>query len=771
MITYPFTRGAVSRQGFWPVIVSVWLATLADFCAAAGLSGTQSSGSPSMPDSVYLQEIGARIVSDHPLTCVAAEGARVWVGSEQGLEVLAGDRLQPVADVRVSVRRLVSTPDGVWALSTRGWFVHGASGWSRGGEDDLVDVVSFRGRPLAVKDQRLWRIEGNRLVALTTNRSPFPVIRLAEHQESLALLGAEGRMTFLNRGVFGGWDAYGFPADQGWDWGDLPSPNTRDLASVNGTLWIATDRGLAQWRGMSVTPIGGAEGLPVEDVRCLTPGFERDLWIGTTRGAIRSVGGKFHFFGAQRWLPHPQVNGIAVSEHTVYLATGGGLGVIRYQPYTLAKKAALYEAQLESWGQKRLGFTHKLEWDEKAGRFVREVSDNDGGYSGDYLAAQSYRWATTHDPQARREATNTFHALRWLESMTGIPGFPARAVWVKGEEGHKSMGGSGGYPAEWHDVAGGVFEWKGDTSSDEICGHFYSISLFLELAAEGAEAEQAKRHLSRIADHLIEHEWKLVDLDGQPTRWGRWDPDYFRTDEGRFDRGLQALELLSFMKTAAHFTREKRFEDAYQKLLGMGYADYTLRQRSTFPPEDLAHFEDQLAFWCWWTLLRFESDPDLHALYRRGYERSFETVRVEHNPWYAFLHEGLSGEDREREAALAHLREWPLDLRLWSFDNAHRGDVHTPPGYQVFLGGKKAFSPREREPLRWDGWTMALKGGEGGQAVIEPGGWLLAYWQARYHGIIAAPAGLPDSVTAAQPGEVLPGGALRYAGPARPMAP
>jgi hypothetical protein len=54
------------------------------------------------------------------------------------------------------------------------------------------------------------------------------------------------------------------------------------------------------------------------------------------------------------------------------------------------------------------------------------------------------------------------------------------------------MHGSGGYPAEWHDTADGKFEWKGDTSSDELCSHFYAISLFLELAAQGGEI--APRH-------------------------------------------------------------------------------------------------------------------------------------------------------------------------------------------------------------------------------------------------------------------------------------
>ena len=78
------------------------------------------------------------------------------------------------------------------------------------------------------------------------------------------------------------------------------------------------------------------------------------------------------------------------------------------------------------------------------------------------------------------------------------------------------MHGSGGYAAEWHDTADGKFEWKGDSSSDEICSHFYAITLFLEHAAQGEEIPQARQYLARVANHLIDHGWQLVDLDGKP---------------------------------------------------------------------------------------------------------------------------------------------------------------------------------------------------------------------------------------------------------------
>ncbi len=720
-----------------------------------------------LPDTVYLQEVGRSVTSSIPLTAVGTAAGRVYAGTKAGLVFLDGEHWSPEPSVTGAVHRLTRAGGKLWALTDDGLLRLQGSDWERIAREPVSDLCEYRGQIVAVGGRVLWTVREHSLDRLGNEETPFPVLRLAVHQESLYLLGS-GRVTVHTRSGFGGLDSYGFSADRAWDWGALPSSTTRDMVSFGSRLVVATDRGLGVLRGMSMTSIRGGDGLPVEDATCLAAGFTNDLWIGTTQGAIRQVGDTFQYFAGQRWLPSDEVHAIAVQGRTVYVATAAGLGVIEYEPFTLQKKAGYYEEHLEEWGQKRLGFVHKLEWDSGLQEYVREVSDNDGGYSGDYLAAESYRFAATGDPAARREATNTFHALCWLEQMTGIPGFPARAVWAKGERGHKSSGGSGGYPAEWHDTADGRFEWKGDTSSDEICSHFYAIGLFLELAAHGPEIGQAKGHLARIASHLIDHQWRLIDLDGLPTRWGRWDPEYFLTEEGRFDRGLQAVELLSFMKTAESITGEPRFAAAYQTLVGLGYPGYTLQQRQVFPPDSVAHFDDQLAFWSYWNLIRRETDPELRALYRRSFERSYELIRVEQQPWFNFLHRALGGDDTEAQASIAHLRDWPLDLRVWSYQNSHRADLRTPPGYVSFMGGIRAFSPREREPMRWDNWTMQADGGTGGRDVVEPSGWLLAYWMGRYYGFIAAPADEAEILPFREHSLHPEPGARPYEGPPRP---
>jgi len=719
-------------------------------------------------DEVYLQEIGRKIPTDFPITSVAVHDGKVYAGTANGLRVVEAEKLVEIAELRQPVVRLIATTGALWAMTGRGLHRFQNGSWKMISDQPVTDVCQHLGAVVAAAGSRLWRINGEKMELLSLSDGPFPITRVASYSETLYVHGS-GRLTIFDGEKFGYRNVWNWNSEKVWDWGDLPSGATRDLLSLGSRLFIGTDRGLGVLRGMSLTSVRGEQGLPYEDTTCLARGFGGDLWIGTTSGAIRSIGKEFHYFAGQRWLPGDRVNGVACTETSVFIATDRGLGIIDYEPFTLSKKADFYERHLEEWGQKRLGLVHKLEWNVALKEYVREAGDNDGGYSCDYLAAQAYRYAVTKDPRARREAANSFQTIRWFETMTGIEGFPARSVWAKGEIGHQAAHGSGEAAAEWHDTKDGLFQWKGDTSSDEICAHFYAVALFLELAAEGEEIEQAKTFLSRVAGHIMKHGWKLIDLDGKPTRWGNWDPDYFsKAGEGDAARGLNGLEVLSFIKTAEALTGNEKFASGYQELVKLGYPEFTLRQKCTFPPGDVLQFLDHLAFLCYWNLLKYETDPKLRSIYRRSFERSWEIERIEQLPWFNFVYGALTGNDCEPDMAVAHLREWPLDLVIHSYKNSHRTDLATQAGYVAYSGGTRAISPREREPMLWDAWTMKTDGGTGGNDVVQPASWLLAYWMGRHHGFITAPAPLESTPAKADKASRQSPGAKPYTGPARP---
>ena len=84
---------------------------------------------------------------------------------------------------------------------------------------------------------------------------------------------------------------------------------------------------------------------------------------------------------------------------------------------------------------------------------------------------------------------------------------------------------------------------------------------------------------------------------------------------------------------AVSLTSEPRFTRGYQELVKLGYPEYTLRQKCTFPPGDILQFLDHLAFLCYPNLLKYETDPKLRSLYRRSFVLSdeLETEKTQAN--------------------------------------------------------------------------------------------------------------------------------------------
>ncbi|NIA13553.1 MAG: hypothetical protein GWP08_05685 [Nitrospiraceae bacterium] len=709
-------------------------------------------------DSVYLQEVGRQVATDSPILALAVYNGRLYAGLDEGLYVLKDGALIPVEFPKERVQCLAVLNDALWIITGAGLYRMTNDGHTAIAQGRFTALCGHLDTVVVATGRGLLRVEGDTLVPIPgADRAPGAIQSIASYGETIYCL-TPGRLLLF--------DGNRYDDINTIDWGELPSKDTRGMMALGSRLYIATGGGLGVLRGMGMTAIRGQDGLCYEDTTCLASGFAGDVWVGTSNGAIRMVEGAFHYFNMRRWLPHDNVRAIACGENVAYIGTDTGLGIIEYEPYTLRKKAAYYERYLEEWGMKRLGFVHKLEWDESQG-WIREVSDNDAGWSTHFLTAMCFKYAVTGEKQAREEALNYFNSLKWTEEITPIPGFPARSIWAKGEKGHQAEGGSGGFAAEWHDTDDGVWQWKADTSSDETDAHFYAASIFHDLVAQGDEKRRALEHMDRIASHIIREGWVLRDLDGKPTVWARWDPEYFTSLRGSYARGLNGLEILSYMRTAATLTGDAKFEDAYKQLQEFGYPNYVLRQKLVFPPDNVFHSDDRLAFYVYYPLLKYETDPKLRSIYRRSLERSWEIERIEHNPWFAFIYGALTGNDCETAQAVKHLREWPLDLRQHDWRSSHRDDLFTPGGYVAYAGGARGLSPRVTGPIRWSNTTLQYDGGAGGRVVVDPSGWLDAYWMGRYYGFITAPATDDlELTTVEQRGLQL--GAEPYKGPPRP---
>lgn len=739
-----------------------------------------------VPDSVYQQEIGSQVHTEKPVTAVAVWQGAVFAVVDGALARLESGKLQPVKKAPASIRRLMALAGKLWATTDDALYHFGDSGSAptKVFDGSVVDVCLHNGEIHAATRNAIHRWHDGKFVDIepkdgwlsddTTVQmedgsqvlmEPVdigPIERIASYSGTLYLLG-RGQLRLLDGAMY---------VTSPVDWGALPSRQVRDLVSFGSRLLLATDRGLATLRGAALTTTTGREGLPYEDTTCLTPGFATDLWIGTTTGAIRNTGGRYQYFAADHWLPSDNVHAIAVddAQQTVYIATDGGLGIIHYEPYTLRKKAAYFEQQVEAGGHKRLGFIHELYRDGRQadGRWLREISDNDGSHTAHYLALLCFKFAVTHDDATRREAVEAFEAMRWLQTITGTDGFFARAIWAQGFDiGERSTQGSGGLPAKWVPTKDGKWLWKGDTSSDEVNAHYYAVALFHDLVAKDDEKQRAAEHLARISKHIMDNGWMLRDVDGKPTRWGRWDPGYLQRPYGFESRGLNSLEAQTYMWTALGLTGNAEFRKGLDQLLAWHYDIYTVREKITFPPESVITWDDELAFHCFHPLLTYCDDARLRSVYLRALARHWEVMRMQKIPFFNFIYGGLTGNDCDAEPAVEHLREWSLDTVAHRFHNSHRADLAPEPGYPPYVGNRRALSPRELA-CTWGSRSAIEYDGGSGQTATPPVGWLEDYWMGRYYGMIAAPLTKDPQLVDVPPSSIKPWGAKPYVGPPRP---
>lgn len=495
--------------------------------------------------------------------------------------------------------------------------------------------------------------------------------------------------------------------------------------------------------------IDGSNGLPVDQLTCIAMTPTGDVWLGSSRGAVRLSGGRLEYYASKRWLPDDHVDAIECgADGSALIYTRTGASRISFRPMTLAEKASHYE-RLTDARHDRFGYVTgcRLLAPGDLSRWKHNIDDNDGLWTAMYIAAESFRYAVTGSAEARRKASRSMKALLELERKSGSRGFPARAV------AHKPEPEFGNHPeGEWHRTADGESEWKGDTSSDEIDGHYFAWAIYYDLVAGPTERKIIRETVKRVTDHIIDNGFYLIDVDGKPTRWGVWAPEKLNSDpEWRAERGLNSLELLAHLKAARHVTGDYKYDEVARKLISdHGYAINTVTQKvlpGDFTDAENNHSDDELAFLAYYSLVRYERDPQLQAVYLASLERSWQIERPEKSPLWNFIYGALTGRPCDVEAAVETLHEIPLDLVRWKIVNSHRLDVKRDPNVDRHGHGQLVapLSWRERPLHKWNGNPYAVDGGN--DAEEECGTfWLLPYWMGRYHGIIRE-AGLGTMLT------------------------
>jgi len=515
----------------------------------------------------------------------------------------------------------------------------------------------------------------------------------------------------------------------------LPSNNLRCIEiDQHGHLWIGSDAGVivfdrqTEWYFIN----GSKSSLPYEDVTQIVLAPHGQRWIGTTLGAILWDNGKWEYFHSKRWLLDDSVNAISIQDNnTAFIATSEGISQIEKRKYSLEQKAEALEKIVLARHNRRGYITScNLKIPGDLSSYMHQASDNDGLWTSLYVAAQSFRYATTGQPSAKELARRSMEAIIQLESITPIDGLPARAIIQKGEPVDKSHG-------EWHDTEDGLYEWKGDTSSDELDGHLFAYSIYYDLVADEKEKQHIAEVVHRIMTHIVDNDFLLIDVDGQHTTWGVWSPQMLNS-EWKLQRNLNSLEILSMLKTAHHITNDQKFHQAYLHLIHQHhYALNSIDQKLT-APDPTNHSDDELALVVYYPLLKYETDPDLRSIYLLGFERSWQIISTECNPLWNFAYGALTGNHYHHQQSIESLQRIPMDLICWTVINSHRSDIEIAteePGIRE-IQSTVPLPADERRMMKWNGNPYNLDYAGGGNTEEDPTIFLLPYWMGRYHRLI-----------------------------------
>ncbi len=645
--------------------------------------------------------------------------------------------------------------------------------------NDVLRVwLDAGGRVWAATAAGTARLEGDRWVREPA--SPPAAVRSASGSGGVVAEAREEGL-FLRRSA--GKPERLFPSDGRRSW--APRDVRGVVFDAKGRLWFCSPQGVGVLEGGRWALYTGAEGLPYDDFTAIAAGGDGSVWFGTRIGAIRFDGQTWEYRQGRRWLPHDEVRDIAVQrDGTAWIATAGGISRIERRPMTLREKARFYEEEIDRRHRRTpYEYVHPVHVAEPgdSSKWTQTDSDNDGLWTAMYGAGECFAYAATGDEAARRRARKAFEALRFLGQVTqGGPhpaprGFVARSILPASgpdpnlrdspERDRRRQQGDRLWKVivpRWPLSADGKWYWKSDTSSDELDGHYFFYAAYFDHAA-GTEEEkrEVREHVAALTDHLLLHNYSLVDHDGRPTRWAVFGPDELNHNRDWWqERGLNSLSMLSYLRTAHHITGDARYERAYRALVERhGYAMNAMIVKSHQGPGGGNQSDDEMIFMNYYNLIRYENDPDLRMKYLLGFRHHYENEFPERNPLFHFLHAAVARGERYEDAFGAvvldppegwledsadTLKRLPLDRFDWAHRNSHRKDIVLLPqgmrgnakeGYGRRVDGK-VLPVDERFFAHWNHDPWRLDTGGEGRILADGAVFLLPYYLGLHHGFL-----------------------------------
>jgi hypothetical protein len=478
--------------------------------------------------------------------------------------------------------------------------------------------------------------------------------------------------------------------------------------------------------------------------------IDGNLWFGSTWGAMKlRADGKFDYYASERWIPSDTVVNISRGpDNSVLILTKKGLGKICFEEMTLYDKAMFYEKQVRE-RHIRTGFnatvSSMIKGDVTTGSM--EDSDNDGLWTSMYLAGETFRYAVTKSDEALQNIRESLDAMERLYSINGIPGFPSRSFERRGYKYHDEA---------WRRAEDPEWDWKSTTSSDEAIGHIFAFGAIAELVDVPELRNKAIMLIDTLMSHVVKNKFYMIDWNGEPTRWGRWNPDYVNARPvGVGDRKINSSNIIAMLQTAYHFTKKEKYKEAafylmkehgyFENLMKpikeIGHAPADADELSRDLSDGWNHSDDEMYYCGYWGLYRYAMNDTLKTRFREAIIDHWEAERPEKEGLWDIMTAIAETRNIDLKEAIWYLQEYPLDLIEWTVHNSHRKDIEfVEPNFRGQTI-KEVLPASELRISRHNANRFDLDDNGGGRAESSAGDiWLLPYWIGRYLGVISEPA-------------------------------
>ena len=514
-------------------------------------------------------------------------------------------------------------------------------------------------------------------------------------------------------------------------------------------LFVGTTNGYLEINPKTKKQVGAIhQKLPWTNITTINY-LDDEVWFGTSWGAFKlNDDGKYSYYAGKRWIPSDNVIDIAKGpENSVLILTDKGLGQILRKEMTLYDKAMYYEKQVRE-RHIRFGFNGTIsgmtDGDVTTGSL--ETSDNDGLWTSMYLAGEVFRYAVTKSDYALENIRESFDAMERLYPINPVPGFPSRSFERRGYKYHDKP---------WRRAEDPEWDWKSTTSSDEAIGHIFVFGAIAELVDDQDLKTRAIALIDTFMSTVLKDKHYMVDWNGEPTTWGRWNPEYVNARPKMVgDRKINSSNYIGMLQTAYHFTGKEKYKKAAFDLMdNHGYLENLMRPMKEIgkAPEDADdwskmlsegwnHSDDEMYYCGYWGLYRYAFNDKLKAMYKDAIIDHWEAERPEKEGLWNIMTAIVGADKIDLDNAIWYLQDYPLDLIDWNVNNSHRKDIEfIEPNFREQTI-TEVLPPSELRISRHNANRFDLDSGGGGRSEYSAGDiWLLPYWIGRYLGVIGEP--------------------------------